>query len=161
MTGEGLLKSRMVRIVCILLAALVMAACALFQATTPHIVITIVLLVGGCTRSLQFTSLNAISYADVSQREMSQATSMASVAQQLSVSLGVTVGAYSLQLSQFVRGGAVLDATDFHIAFVVVSAIALSSTLYFQRLDPDAGAELAGRPRAMVAAETSDVRPQS
>ena len=50
-------------------ASLLMAACALFGPATPHVVIIAVLLAGGCMRSLQFTSLNAISYADVSQRE--------------------------------------------------------------------------------------------
>jgi hypothetical protein len=55
-------------------ASVVLAACGLFSIDTPNAVILTVLLVGGCLRSLQFTSLNAISFAEVSQREMSQAT---------------------------------------------------------------------------------------
>jgi predicted MFS family arabinose efflux permease len=128
------------------LASATMATCALFDAGTPHLVILTVLLLGGCLRSLQFTSLNAISYADVSQRDMSQGTSIASVAQQLAASTGVTVGAYALQASSWLRGGgSVLQVPDFRIAFVVVAVIAMSSTLYFRRLSPDAGAEMAGR----------------
>ena len=38
---------------------------ALFTAATPHYVIMGVLLVGGFLRSLQFTSLSAITYAEV------------------------------------------------------------------------------------------------
>lgn len=94
-------------------STLISASCGLFEATTPRAVILAVLLVGGCMRSLQFTSLNAISYADASQREMSQATSIASVCQQLSVSLGVTVGAYALQLTNYLRGGGALMVIDF------------------------------------------------
>jgi EmrB/QacA subfamily drug resistance transporter len=139
---------RTVLVVNSVLASLTLASCALFSAGTPHIVILAVLLVGGCLRSLQFTSLNAISYADVSQRDMSQATSMASVAQQLAASLGVTVASYALQASSWLRGGVVLQVPDFRIAFVVVGVIAMTSTLYVRRMPPDAGAELAGRVRA-------------
>jgi EmrB/QacA subfamily drug resistance transporter len=130
------------------IASLLMAACALFGPATPHVVIIAVLLAGGCMRSLQFTSLNAISYADVSQREMSQATSMASVAQQLAASTGVTVGAYLLQLSMLARGAPALAVSDFRVAFLLVGAISLSSFLVLRRLPADAGAELAGRARA-------------
>src|SRR5262249_598287 len=86
------------------IASITVASCGLFTATMPHALLFIVLLIGGCMRSLEFTSLNAISYADVSQREMSQATSMASVCQQLAASTGVTVGAYALQASTWLRG---------------------------------------------------------
>ena len=146
---------RTVLVVNSVFASLTVASCALFSAGTPHLVILAVLLFGGCLRSLQFTSLNAISYADVSQREMSQATSMASVAQQLAASLGVTVGAYALQASSWLRGGVVLQVPDFRIAFVVIGVIAMSSTLYFRRLPPDAGAELAGRVSAEAGQPTN------
>ena len=50
------------------------------------------LLVGGFFRSLQFTSINAIAYADVDAPRMSRATALAAVGQQLSLSAGVAVG---------------------------------------------------------------------
>ena len=56
-----------------------LAANGLFTPATPHWLIMLVLFVGGCFRSLQFTSLNAIAYADVSNRDMSYATSLSSV----------------------------------------------------------------------------------
>jgi EmrB/QacA subfamily drug resistance transporter len=127
------------------LASLTIASFAAFTAGTSHVVIWAVLLVGGCLRSLQFTSLNAISYADVTQREMSQATSTASVAQQLAASFGVTIGAYILQASSWIRDQGVLAAPDFRVAFLIVGLLACASTLYFRRLAPEAGAELAGR----------------
>ena len=75
------------------IAAAFIAANGFFTPATPHWLIMMVLLVGGCFRSLQFTSLNAIAYADVSSRDMSYATSLSSVAQQLSLSIGVALGA--------------------------------------------------------------------
>lgn len=101
-------------------ASVVLAACGLFSITTPHAVILTVLLIGGCLRSLQFTSLNAISFAEVSPREMSQATSLMSVGQQLSMSLGVMIWAYALQGAAWIRGGVGLLVQDFQIAFFVV-----------------------------------------
>ena len=120
-------------------------AIALFTPQTPYIVMMLVLLVGGCFRSLQFTSLNAISYADVDNPRLSQATSMASVAQQLSIGMGVVLAGFALQVSNEVQGHATLVAADFWPAFLVVGAVASLSILMLRRLSPNAGAELSGR----------------
>lgn len=74
-----------------------MAVIGLFTPATSHSVILTVLLIGGCFRSLQFTALNAIAYADISNRDMSSATSLTSVAQQLALSVGVALGAAVLE----------------------------------------------------------------
>jgi len=58
-----------------------LAANGFFEPSTPHWLIMLVLFVGGCFRSMQFTSLNAITYADVTNRDMSYATSLSSVSQ--------------------------------------------------------------------------------
>src|SRR5829696_2517958 len=79
------------------IASLFIAAIGLFTPDTPRWVIVTLLLLGGCLRSLQFTSLTAIAYAEVSGRDMSYATSLTSVAQQLSLSVGVALGAFALE----------------------------------------------------------------
>jgi hypothetical protein len=117
----------------------------LLHATTPHAIILGVLLLSGCLRSLQFTSVGAISYADVAPEMMSAATSLASVVQQLAISVGVTVGAYALQVATWLHGSAHLDRADFQLAFFVVAVASASSVLWFRRLAADAGHELAGR----------------
>jgi len=71
---------------------LLIAACALFTASTPVVVMLAVLFAGGFFRSLQFTSAMTIGYAEVEPRRMSRATSLAAVSQQLSVSTGVALG---------------------------------------------------------------------
>jgi len=122
-----------------------LAAIGLFSQTTPYAVMMIVLLIGGCFRSLQFTSLNAISYADVDNHRLSQATSIASVAQQLSVGMGVVLGGFALQTSNHWQGHPQLVAQDFWPAFLTVALAASCSIPLLRRLPDNAGAELAGR----------------
>ena len=87
------------------LSAVSLGAIALFRPDTPHAVILAVLLIGGFFRSLQFTSINTLGYADIEPQRMSRATSFASMAQQLSLSAGVATGAILLHLTMAARGG--------------------------------------------------------
>jgi MFS family permease len=130
--------------------------CAAFTATTPVAVMMTLLLVGGFFRSLQFTSINTIAYAEVEPSRVSRATSLVSVAQQLAVSSGVAIGAMSVELTVYFRGGGPLQAADFPPAFIAVTIISALSVLIFFQLKPDAGAEMADR--LPTPAETSDQR---
>jgi EmrB/QacA subfamily drug resistance transporter len=121
---------------------------SLFRPDTPHPVIFIALLAGGFFRSLQMTSINTLSYADVPAAMLSRATSLTSMAQQLSQTVGVATGALLLQVVLALRGGMSLIATDFYPAFVGVALISLLSVPFFLRMAPDAGAEVSGRPAA-------------
>jgi hypothetical protein len=78
------------------------------------------------------------------------------VAQQLAVSAGVALGAMSVELTVYFRGGGPLQATDFPPAFLVVSAISALSVLIFLLLQKEAGAEMADR--LPTPTETSDQR---
>jgi hypothetical protein len=118
---------------------------ALFRPSTPHLIIIAVLLAGGFFRSLQFTSLNALAFADIDNRAMSRATSFAAVAQQLSLSVGVSVGAAGLEFARSLHGGGMLTVQDFAPAFLLVAAVSAMSILVFRRLEPDAGAVVSGR----------------
>jgi predicted MFS family arabinose efflux permease len=111
------------------------AANGFFTPETPHWLIMIVLLVGGCFRSLQFTSLNAIGYAEISNREMSYATSLSSALQQVSLSIGVAFGAFVLEAAASLDGNPVITAV------AMVSALA---GFVFVGLSPTAGAEMSG-----------------
>ena len=57
-----------------------------------------VLMVGGFFRSLQFTSINALAYAEVPASRMSRATALAAVGQQVSLATGVAVGALAVEM---------------------------------------------------------------
>jgi MFS family permease len=116
-----------------LISAAFLGACAAFTPTTPIPLMMAVLVVGGFFRSLEFSSINAIAYADIEPRRVGRATALASVAQQVSLSTGVAVGALAVDLT--------------------ISALAAP---IFWRLSPDAGAELADRTPAPT--EASDQR---
>jgi EmrB/QacA subfamily drug resistance transporter len=125
---------------------------ALFTIATPAYVIIALFLVGGLTRSLQFTSLNTLAYADVSPEKLSRATSFAAVCQNLSGSVGVTIAAIGLELTQKVLGGEALEVSHFPPVFILIAAISASSMLIFMQLSKSAGASLLPT-EAMKAAE--------
>ena len=129
-----------------LVSSLFIAAPALFFIDTPLPLITAVLFVGGFFRSLQFTSANALAFADVPQSRMSRATSLTSVFQQLSMSIGISVGATALQLTLHATGGQI-EVSTFHPAFIVIGLISAASTIFFIRLPRNAGEEMSGRQR--------------
>lgn len=132
-----------------LITAAFIAVCAFFTAATPQALILATLLVGGFFRSLEFTAINTIAYADIGEHEMSKATSFASVSQQLSMSAGVAVGALVLELQRMGRESHEVLASDFPLAFLIVGACAASSALIFLRLPKDAGSSLSRRAHAL------------
>ncbi|PZQ79654.1 MAG: MFS transporter [Ancylobacter novellus] len=136
---------RRVLVVNCVIASAMIGVIAFFRPDMSHLVLIIALLFGGFFRSLQFTSTNALSYADISNEQMSRATSFASVAQQVSISTGVAVAALVLDTLRSVRGDGTIHLFDFSVAFTVVGLIAVCSVFFFLRLPKDAGAALARR----------------
>jgi EmrB/QacA subfamily drug resistance transporter len=137
-----------------LISAVFLAACAIFKPGIPFTLIITILFIGGFFRSLQFTSINTLAYAEVEPPLMSRATSMVAAAQQVSLSTGVAVGALVVETTLRLKHGTTMGAADFPPAFLVVSLLTAAAALIFVRLPLDAGAELAGRiaPTARAAA---------
>jgi EmrB/QacA subfamily drug resistance transporter len=128
-----------------LISGAFLGACALFTPSTPHWLLLLTLLTGGFFRSLQFTALNALSYADIDPPRMSRATSFASVSQQMSGAVGVAVAAICVEAIQFSFGDSELMARDLSLAFVLVASISSLSVPVFAQLKPDAGAAVSGK----------------
>jgi EmrB/QacA subfamily drug resistance transporter len=126
-------------------SSFLLAACALFTVTTPLALIMIILVVGGFFRSLQFTAINTVAYAEIEPGQMSRATTLVSVNQQLAVSAGVAVGAFSVESTMTLRHLHDLNADVFAPAFVVVSVISAASAWFFWQMPDDAGHEISGR----------------
>lgn len=139
---------RRVLMVNAVISSLLLAAPASFSAQTPAAIIIVVVLISGFFRSLQFTAINAIAYADVDHRQMSSATSLSSVVQQLSISAGVSIGALALETTRALKGDTMLLAADFIPAFLAIGGAAMLSFVVFARLGENAGHELSGRERA-------------
>jgi len=127
-----------------IVASASVAAFGLFTPSTPHVVIAIVLLLSGCLRSLQFTALNAIAFADIPPDRMSQASSFSSMAQRLSQSAGIAGGAYLLQLSSTMQGHPTIEASDFWPAFLAIGLVSAAAPFLHRRLPPEAGIEVSG-----------------
>ena len=125
-----------------LVSAVLLAGPALFTPATPVLIMLGVLFVGGLSRSLQFTAINAISYAEVEQGRLSQATSFVAVLQQLSGSIGITLAALALEVTGALRGVPAVDSGNFAVVFGLVTVLAVTSALVFARLDRGAGSGL-------------------
>ncbi|PHK93599.1 MFS transporter [Pseudoroseomonas rhizosphaerae] len=120
-------------------AALTVAACAAFRPGWPMAAVFVVLLLGGLFRSLHFTTLNTLAYADVPQEKLSAATSLYSTAQQLPLALGVVVASASLQASMALAGREAAAMPDFTAAFLVGALFTLLAAPLSISLPKDAG----------------------
>jgi MFS family permease len=127
-----------------LLAGLSILACAAFSAQTRHGWIMSVLLLAGATRSMQFTALNTLTFADITPSQRSSASTLASMLQQLVAVLGVALGALLLNASQLLHKGAVVAISDFRFSFIAIGLLALVAATGFLRLPSHAGAEVSG-----------------
>jgi len=128
---------RGVLIVNAVLAALAFAAASLFRPGTETGVIIAVLLAGGLFRSLQFTAVNGLAYADIEPAALGRASTLWSVAHQLTQSLGVALAATLVQAGR--TPGRPLVWTDVSPVFVIIAVLSLGSIAFFAMLPPKAG----------------------
>jgi EmrB/QacA subfamily drug resistance transporter len=139
---------RNVMIVNGLLTAATIALCSLLSPDTPRALVMAVLFAGGLCRSMQFTSINTLAFADVPPARMSSASTFFSMVQQMTIGLGIAFGAIALHAAVLIHGNhAQLSLPDFRIAFLLVAALVLISVLYFIGVKPDAGREVSGHMR--------------
>lgn len=121
-----------------LLNAVTLGACALLTPATPIAATAALLFVGGMSRSMQFTALNTIAFADISADRLAGANALFSTAMQLTIGLGIAVGALA------VRGGRVIGGGEdaYRVAFVLVGGVALLGMVDSLRLARGAGDHL-------------------
>jgi EmrB/QacA subfamily drug resistance transporter len=119
----------------------------LFAAMVPGVpiwLIVAILAVAGATRSLQFTALSTLAFADVPQAAMSGASTVQSMMQQIAFAFGIALGAVILSLSAAARGAASASVADFQVAFLISTLLIAASMPWLFRLAHDAGAEVSG-----------------
>ena len=126
------------------LAGAAILACAALGPSSPAVVVVAVLLTAGLTRSMQFTALATLAFADIDPKLRGSSSTLSSMLQQVSIGLGIALAAVLINVSQAIRGGDQLTLVDFRFAFVVVGLIALAASALFLRLDAGAGAEVSG-----------------
>jgi len=104
-----------------------------------------VLFATGMSRSMNFTSLTTLAFADISAEQRSGASALTTMLQQLAMSMGVAFAAFALNVSQTLRGAPTLELSDFRYAWFAIAglmALALAGSL---RLDHNAGAAISSR----------------
>jgi EmrB/QacA subfamily drug resistance transporter len=104
--------------------------------STPVWLVVIILFCYGFFTSLQYTSMNTLVYADITEAEASNASSIASTMQQMSISFGVATA--SLVTAIFLPNRFLSNPPQFihgiHHAFFVLGAMTVLSTLVFREL---------------------------
>ena len=133
------------------ISGLSIMALALIAPGIPFAVCAAMLFVSGASRSMEFTALQTLTFADVPDEQRTGANTFASMVQQLGFSLGVALGAVMLSTSLALRHGPTLELIDFRWAFLIAGLIGLTPVLSFLRLAHDAGAEVSGhKPKAVA-----------
>lgn len=132
----------------VLIAASLTAAGAttlpsLYRHSTPAWLIFGLLVGTALARSLQFTANNTIAYAELSQPQLADAATLASVTQQVGLAIGVSSGGLLLFLSRQ-AGGGTLTEHSFALPFIVIGILTTGAALLYARLHPNAGAGLRG-----------------
>ena len=124
--------------------ALTTAAPALLAFHVSPWAVAPLVLLGGLVRSMHFSSGNTLAYADTARDEISSASTLSTVTQQVGLSLGVSFGGLVLHLARG-AGSAALTPDRFVIPFLLVAATSLVAAPVYLWLKPDAGATIQGR----------------
>ena len=97
----------------------------------------------GALTSTQYTSMNTLAYADIAPGQASNASSIASTLQQLSISFGVAAAGLTTIVFLPDRNHVSSDQiiTGLHEAFLALGAFTILSTIIFRRLKRADGAD--------------------
>lgn len=125
--------------------AAAIGACAVIGRATSVALIVGLLLIAGASRSMQFTALNTLAFAEVDPAMTGQANTLFNTGFQLAVGMGIAFGAITLRLTSVALGAPEEAASGpFHLTFALVGLVALLPIASFRRLRADAGAAVSG-----------------
>src|SRR5258708_13440803 len=122
----------------VLVGASILAS-AVLTPTTAAVIVVLVLLAAGLTRSMQFTALATMTFADIEPRHRASSSTLSSMLQQVSMALGIAVGAVLLNVSQSLRGADRLALARFRLAFFLVGMFGNAASALFLLLGDVAG----------------------
>ncbi len=114
---------------------------SLLLPTTPVILIVVVMFLSGMFRSMQFSAITTLAFAEIPQQRMTAANTLYSTVQQMSTGMGIAMGAVFLRFSNMINGGAEqhYSVADFRLAFIFVAILGVVSLYGFTKLTPNAG----------------------
>lgn len=106
--------------------------------TSPYTIASLTFIFGLFTAA-QFTAMNSLAFAEISDDDLSASTSITSTTQVLAQTFGVALGAILLRLYS---SNEILTTTVFHQAFLTMSLITILSIGIFTRLKLDDGQQM-------------------
>ncbi|MDO4432998.1 MAG: DHA2 family efflux MFS transporter permease subunit [Alysiella sp.] len=124
------------------LIGMIIASFALTTATTPWWILLSQLIALGVCNSIQFTSMNTLTLADLRPVQAASGTSLMTVNQQLAIGFGIALGAAMLQ---YFSQTPLLDGTiqtGFRCTFVAMGSMTVLASLIFARLHRKDGENL-------------------
>ena len=122
---------------------------------TPLTAIVGIGLLQGFCNSMQFSSMNTLAYADIEPKDSSQASTLSSSFQQLSMSFGLASGSIVTAwfLGKVSQTNQLLVTNAIHHAFLTLAIVTMFSALLFYRLRREDGESISkGKAAAAVAA---------
>jgi MFS family permease len=125
----------------LLLGVMIMLFATIGLATPVWLIVLQAFLYGFLT-SMQYTSMNTLAYADVSEHETADASTIASTVQQLAVSFGVAAASLTaaLFIPDHVHASAAQMLHGIHFALLALAVLTIGSTLVFWNLKSSDGA---------------------
>ncbi len=123
----------------------VIAMFALPDKTTPLYLLIPILVMYGGVNSIQMSSMNTISLADLTPDVASGGNSLLAITQQLSMSFGVSVGALILRTTEsanWLTGGDI--ESSFRYTFLILGVITLLASGVFSQLKNNDGEQMSG-----------------
>ena len=133
----------------------VFAACAILALgtlvpATPLPIMLVLLFAYGVGRSMQFTTINTLAFADVDDSQKGPASTLQSAVTQMMIGMGIAFGALCLRGAAWLRheDGRAFTTADFHWAFVAAALLMLVSLSGYVRLPADAGSGIGGAVRS-------------
>ena len=110
---------------------------------TPVWMIVLEAFLYGCFTSLQYTSMNTLVYADITPEATSDASSIASTMQQMSISFGVATAGLATAIFVPATGANPAEMTHgIHRALIGLGVLTIASTTVFRSLKAGDGADV-------------------
>lgn len=108
--------------------------------TTPVVLVVVVMFLSGMFRSMQFSAITTLAFADVPQARMTPANTFYSTVQQMSAGLGIAMGAVFLRVSAVLNeSGDNYTVADFRLSFILVALVGFLSLFGYMQLNPTDG----------------------
>jgi len=138
-----------------LITAASMVLCATLRPGTPGALIVAILFFHGACRSTEFTCMTTLAYTEIAPERMSRANGFLSAVMQLSMGMGIAIGAITLRIVAHAHGhsAAMPELRDFHLAILLMASLSLAPVLDSLGLRPDAGAATSGHVELKLEAE--------